>query len=251
MKRAQPIDAAAPTADERKALADAQAAASAKKTEFDAAQKVQDDWKRIARNIGIVVARAAAGRRRADAGAGAAAPCAGHGRRLRRRPRRARARHPAAGHRRRPDAARPHARFTDWIDAVNAKAGEYVAYWAVVAVFAYYYEVLARFVFNSPTNWVHESMFLMFGMQYMISGAYAYREDQHVRVDVFYAKFSTRGKAIADIVTSVFFFIFTVHHAVDRLALRRRRRRQRRIVVHRVGHPVLAGEADACRSARR
>jgi TRAP-type mannitol/chloroaromatic compound transport system permease small subunit len=70
--------------------------------------------------------------------------------------------------------------------------------------------VLARFVFNSPTNWVHESMFLMFGMQYMISGAYAYREDQHVRVDVIYSKFSPRGKAIADIITSVFFFIFTL-----------------------------------------
>jgi TRAP-type mannitol/chloroaromatic compound transport system permease small subunit len=51
-------------------------------------------------------------------------------------------------------------------------------------------------------------MFLMFGMQYMLSGAYAYREDQHVRVDVLYAKFSPRGKAIADIITSVFFFIF-------------------------------------------
>jgi TRAP-type mannitol/chloroaromatic compound transport system permease small subunit len=70
--------------------------------------------------------------------------------------------------------------------------------------------VIARYVFNSPTNWVHESMFLMFGMQYMICGAYAYREDQHVRVDVFYAKFSERGKAIADIVTSLFFFIFTI-----------------------------------------
>src|SRR5204863_286851 len=82
---------------------------------------------------------------------------------------------------------------------------EDVAYWGVLAVFAYYYEVLARFVFNSPTNWVHESMFLMFGMQYMISGAYAYREDQHVRVDVFYSKFSRRGKAIADVVSSIFF----------------------------------------------
>ena len=29
-----------------------------------------------------------------------------------------------------------------------------------------------------------------------------------MRVDVFYTKFSPRGKAIADIVTSVFFFIF-------------------------------------------
>ena len=39
---------------------------------------------------------------------------------------------------------------------------------------------MARFVFNSPTNWVHESMFLMFGMQYILCGAYAYKEDQHV-----------------------------------------------------------------------
>ena len=101
-----------------------------------------------------------------------------------------------------------HTRFTDAIEWVNIRAGEFVAYWAVISVFGYYYEVIARFAFNSPTNWLHESMFLMYGMQYMIAGAYAYQCDQHVRVDVFYVKFSTRGKAIADIITSVFFFIF-------------------------------------------
>ena len=101
-----------------------------------------------------------------------------------------------------------HTRITDKLEWVNVRVGEFVAYWAVISVFAYYYEVIARFVFNSPTNWVHESMFLMYGMQYVLCGAYAYREDQHVRVDVFYTKFSPRGKAIADIVTSVFFFIF-------------------------------------------
>jgi TRAP-type mannitol/chloroaromatic compound transport system permease small subunit len=103
-----------------------------------------------------------------------------------------------------------HTRVTDALEWVNVRAGEFVAYWAVISVFVYYYEVIARFVFNSPTNWVHESMFLMYGMQYMLCGAYAYREDQHVRVDVFYVKLSSRGKAIADIVTSVFFFIFMV-----------------------------------------
>jgi TRAP-type mannitol/chloroaromatic compound transport system permease small subunit len=96
------------------------------------------------------------------------------------------------------------------IDRFNEAIGRYVAYWAVIAVFFYYYEVVGRYVFNSPTNWVHESMFLMFGMQYLLCGAYAYREESHVRVDIFYAKFSPRWKAIADIVTSVFFFIFTV-----------------------------------------
>ena len=101
-----------------------------------------------------------------------------------------------------------HTGVTDKIEWVNVKVGEFVAYWAVISVFGYYYEVIARFVFNSPTNWLHESMFLMYGMQYMLAGAYAYQLDQHVRVDVFYAKFSPRGKAIADIITSVFFFIF-------------------------------------------
>lgn len=101
-----------------------------------------------------------------------------------------------------------HTWLTDKIELVNIRAGEFAAYWAVLSVFAYYYEVIARFAFNSPTNWVHESMFLMYGMQYMLAGAYAYREDQHVRVDVIYTRFSPRGKAVADIITSVFFFIF-------------------------------------------
>jgi TRAP-type mannitol/chloroaromatic compound transport system permease small subunit len=95
------------------------------------------------------------------------------------------------------------------IDALSRVVGEFTAYWAVLAVFAYYYEVIARFVFNSPTNWVHESMFLMFGMQYMLAGAYAYRDDTHVRVDIIYSRFSARGRAACDLITSFFFFLFT------------------------------------------
>ncbi|MFO1038966.1 MAG: TRAP transporter small permease subunit [Geminicoccaceae bacterium] len=94
------------------------------------------------------------------------------------------------------------------IDWLVRWTGELSAYWAVLAVFAFYYEVVARYVFNSPTNWVHESMFLMFGTQYMLAGAYAYRDETHVRVDILYAKLSERGRAICDVITSVFFFIF-------------------------------------------
>ena len=83
---------------------------------------------------------------------------------------------------------RLHTRITDAIEWVNIRVGEFVAYWAVISVFGYYYEVIARFAFNSPTNWLHESMFLMYGMQYMLAGAYAYQCDQHVRVDVFYVE---------------------------------------------------------------
>src|SRR3546814_20585741 len=82
--------------------------------------------------------------------------------------------------------------------AGNGFAGHYVAYLSVLAVAAYYFEVVARYIFNSPTNWVHESMFLMFGMQYLLSGGYVLREDSHVRVDVIYERFSERTKAIID-----------------------------------------------------
>ena len=92
--------------------------------------------------------------------------------------------------------------------AISKVSGEFVAYWSVIAVFVYYYEVIARYIFNSPTNWAHESMFLMFGMQYLLSGAYAYLTESHVRVDVFYAKLSLKGRAVADVLTSIFFFIF-------------------------------------------
>jgi TRAP-type mannitol/chloroaromatic compound transport system permease small subunit len=87
------------------------------------------------------------------------------------------------------------------IDDVVRLTGELVAYWAVLAVFAYYYEVIARYVFNSPTNWVHESMFLMFGMQYMLAGAYAYRDETHVRVDIVYSKLSSRGRTGTMLIT--------------------------------------------------
>ncbi len=189
------------------ALEKAQAELKAKTAEYETAKAVSDRWKGLARNAGIALGLAllvdavllpgAVRRRRALELAEPTrevihpdAPVLHEG---------GVGEDPTLG---------LHTRFTDAIDTFNSRVGQYVAWWAIIAVFVYYYEVVARFMFNSPTIWVHESTFLMFGMQYMLCGALAYREDQHVRVDVVYAKFSTRGKAIADIITSVFFFIF-------------------------------------------
>jgi TRAP-type mannitol/chloroaromatic compound transport system permease small subunit len=99
-------------------------------------------------------------------------------------------------------------RITGAIDSLNGWIGHFVCYWSIIAVFVYYYEVLARHVFNSPTNWAHESMFLLFGMQYLVAGAFTLREDGHVRVDVLYSRLPKRARAVVDILTSVFFFLF-------------------------------------------
>ncbi|RTR03881.1 TRAP transporter large permease subunit [Halomonas nitroreducens] len=100
--------------------------------------------------------------------------------------------------------------FTAIVDRISGFAGRYVAYWALIAPFAFTYEVVVRYAFNSPTNWVHESMTLMFGMQYLLAGAFALREGGHVRVDILYSRARPLNKAALDLVTSVFFFIFTI-----------------------------------------
>jgi TRAP-type mannitol/chloroaromatic compound transport system permease small subunit len=212
LTQAEPVDPAQPTAEERTALEQAQAEVKKDEGQYQAAKAVSDGWYTRARGFGIALAllmlvdaflipgiiRRMHVRGEEGVAVAATAPHMPPPPEVHEQ---GTAEDPTLG---------LHSRFTDAIEWVNVKAGEYVAYWAVISVFVYYYEVIARFVFNSPTNWVHESMFLMYGMQYMISGAYAYREDQHVRVDVLYSKLSPHGKAIADIVSSVFFFIFTL-----------------------------------------
>ncbi|MDX1344808.1 MAG: TRAP transporter small permease subunit [Sedimenticolaceae bacterium] len=108
------------------------------------------------------------------------------------------------------DPSREPFAYNRLVGRINGFTGEFVAYWSMLAVFVYYYEVIARYVFNSPTNWAHESMFLMFGMQYLLAGGYTLREGSHVRVDVIYTHLSERSKAIMDLITSVFFFIFVI-----------------------------------------
>lgn len=107
-------------------------------------------------------------------------------------------------------ATAPGNAFTRVVDGLSQFIGVFVAYWTVLAVLVYFYEVVARYFLKSPTNWAHESMFLMFGMQYVLAGAYAYLHDAHVRVDIFYANAGPRRQAAIDIVTHFFFLIFAL-----------------------------------------
>ncbi|TDX26075.1 tripartite ATP-independent transporter DctM subunit [Modicisalibacter xianhensis] len=100
--------------------------------------------------------------------------------------------------------------LTRIIDKISGFTGRYVAYWSLIAPLVYCYEVFVRYALNSPTNWAHESMFLMFGMQYLLAGAFALREGGHVRVDILYTRAAPLTKAALDLMTSVFFFIFVL-----------------------------------------
>ena len=99
-------------------------------------------------------------------------------------------------------------RFIRSIDWICEHSGQWVGFWTITAVVFYAFEVIARYIFNKPTIWVHESSFLLFGMQYLLAGAYAYLHGSHVAVDFIYNKFPKRGQFGLNIFTSVFSFIF-------------------------------------------
>ena len=109
-----------------------------------------------------------------------------------------------------PDAyetSNPIIRIIDWL---SEHSGQFVAFWTINAVVFYAFEVIARYIFNKPTIWVHESSFLLFGMQYLLAGAYAYLHGSHVAVDIVYNKFPKRGQYGLDIFTSIFSFVFFI-----------------------------------------
>ncbi|RRJ82440.1 TRAP transporter small permease subunit [Aestuariirhabdus litorea] len=105
------------------------------------------------------------------------------------------------------DVSTPVTRVIDWI---SEHSGVFVAFWTVNAVCFYFFEVVMRYLFNMPTIWVHESSYLMLGMQYLMAGSYAMLHGAHVRVDVVYNKLPIRGRVGMDIFTSLFFFIFAL-----------------------------------------
>ena len=100
--------------------------------------------------------------------------------------------------------------LTKFLDWTSNASGLFVALWTVNAVCVYFYEVIARYVFDAPTIWAHQSSYLLFGMQYLLAGGFALLHGDHVKVDVVYIKLPKLGQIGMDIFTSIFFFIFSL-----------------------------------------
>lgn len=71
-------------------------------------------------------------------------------------------------------------------------------------------EVIGRDLFNSPTHWAWELNDMLLCLYIILAGGYTILVDGHVRMDIFYAKFSSRAKALVDLVLSFLFFAFVV-----------------------------------------
>ena len=70
------------------------------------------------------------------------------------------------------------------------------------------WEIMMRYFFNSPSHWAYEISLFVFGAYIVLGGAYTHLAGGHVNVDIFWGRLSLRGRAILDVFTSVFAFLF-------------------------------------------
>jgi len=90
------------------------------------------------------------------------------------------------------------------IDSISSWAGRSVRWLGVALVLVMTFEVTMRYVFNSPTLWAFETSIMLAATMYVVGWAYAQLHHMHIRVDVFYLKFSPRVRALIDVLGMLF-----------------------------------------------
>jgi TRAP-type mannitol/chloroaromatic compound transport system permease small subunit len=94
------------------------------------------------------------------------------------------------------------------VDQTSEWTGKVVSFLILPVIIFVCYDVVMRYVFNRPTQWADELAYLMYGTLWMIGGAYALKNENHVKMEIFYNRLSSRGRSILDLVTAPLFFLF-------------------------------------------
>jgi TRAP-type mannitol/chloroaromatic compound transport system permease small subunit len=93
--------------------------------------------------------------------------------------------------------------LADRIDRLTAAVGRAVAWLALIIVLLQFALVVARYGFDAGSIWLAETVTYGNAALFLLAAAWTLAADGHVRVDVFYAHASARGKAVIDLVGSL------------------------------------------------
>jgi TRAP-type mannitol/chloroaromatic compound transport system permease small subunit len=95
-------------------------------------------------------------------------------------------------------------RLAGWLDRVNRSIGVIVAWLALAMVLVTFVVVVLRYLFDSGSIALQESVTYMYAILFMLGAAYTLQQDGHVRVDILYQRFSRRGRAWVDLLGTLF-----------------------------------------------
>ncbi|NAW88882.1 TRAP transporter small permease subunit [Photobacterium halotolerans] len=96
------------------------------------------------------------------------------------------------------------------LDAAIVKIGNALSLLFIFTVIISFYEVLMRYVFDSPTIWVHETASFLGGSLFIVGGLYAMATNKHVRVVLLYDMVSPRTRQYLNMFHHVMGLLFSV-----------------------------------------
>jgi len=99
------------------------------------------------------------------------------------------------------------ARLIAIIDSITAIIGKAISWLMLVMVLVSFIIVVLRYGFNIGWIAMQESVLYMHGFIFMLGAAYTLKADAHVRVDIFYQRFSQKQQALVNIFGGLFLLL--------------------------------------------
>ncbi|MCW9016319.1 MAG: TRAP transporter small permease subunit [Kangiellaceae bacterium] len=84
--------------------------------------------------------------------------------------------------------------------AISVISGRTVSWLTIGMVTILAFNVLSSWLFKSSSILLSESITWMHSANFLLAAAYTLNRNEHVRVDIFYSKMSSKGKAIVDLI---------------------------------------------------
>ncbi|MEN8213558.1 MAG: TRAP transporter small permease subunit [Pseudomonadota bacterium] len=88
---------------------------------------------------------------------------------------------------------------TGVLQQINEWTGRSVSWLTLLMVVVTFVVVVLRYTFDLGWIWLQESVTYMHAAVFMLGISWTLKHQGHVRVDIFYRKFSRRGQAIVDL----------------------------------------------------
>jgi TRAP-type mannitol/chloroaromatic compound transport system permease small subunit len=93
------------------------------------------------------------------------------------------------------------------VDKLSTWLGQFFAWSIVLLTLSISGEVFSRYVLGKPHAWMLDVQIMLYGVLFMMAGAYTLAKNGHVRGDVLYGFFRPRTQAALDLALYLVFFL--------------------------------------------
>jgi TRAP-type mannitol/chloroaromatic compound transport system permease small subunit len=91
-------------------------------------------------------------------------------------------------------------RYVRWIEVLSEYTGRFASYLILILVVVVCFDVLMRYLFNSPTTWAYDAALHLYSISFLVGGAWVLKMKAHIKVDVLYNMFSPRARAVINLI---------------------------------------------------